>query len=82
MEGKTKGHNVVKITYDHYGEKIYDPKWCLVSESSGDACALCDGQFFGESTSSAKYKVKHVFKGGITCVKCLEIIKGIQAIRL
>ena len=75
-------HTVVKIITSHDGEKRETQKWCYVAIGAGDLCTLCEGEYFGLSSSGCEYKIKEVKRGGITCDRCLTIINTIKAIKL
>lgn len=74
-------NNLVKILVDDFGEKIENPKWCLSVNWSGSQ-ALCSGQFYGIGESSAIYEERKAAKGGVTCARCLEMIKEIKDVKL
>jgi hypothetical protein len=74
-------HNLVKFITDDDGETM-EPLWhfpmCV-----GDANrALCNGHVFGEGESSAKFAVKIVQRGGISCPVCLSILKALKKVKL
>jgi hypothetical protein len=73
---------LVKILYNDDGEKQNSPKWHLVTRYSDSPRAVCTGEVFGMGESRAVYKDKYSEKGGITCPKCLEIIKWYKSIKL
>ena len=56
--------------------------WCLAVFSGGGYNTLCTGEFFGDGEGIATYKEKHTKRGGITCPKCLSMIKDFKAIKL
>lgn len=74
-------HTLVKITSNDDGDKIQNPKWHWIMTIDADR-TLCGGEAFGEGESNAKFKLKTLKKGGITCPLCLSIIKEIKAIEL
>jgi len=62
-----------------------DQRWHVLTESSGEAAMLCTGEFVDDASSSGNgscYELKSVSRGGITCEKCLEIVRVIKQIRL
>ena len=73
---------LVKLLTDDDGYKIDKPKWHYVVTLTGDPATLCSGEFFGIGQSSCTYKEKTVERGGITCERCLKIIKEIKDIKL
>ena len=76
-------HTLVKIFKDDDGIKIENPVWHLSEPDSGQGGrALCTCEFYGGGESSVVFKTKTVEKGGINCVRCLEIINDIKAIKL
>lgn len=81
-------HTVVKITaYDTKSsgsdEVDYeDPVWHAVSANHGDMQILCSGLFFGMGNSDIEYQLKERKRGGITCYKCLRLIKAYKAVKL
>ena len=77
-------HGLVRIITNYDGEETGDCSWHLVDPSNpcGDA-PLCSGEFFGEEEECRiTFEVKHVKRGGITCLICLERLKAYKAIRL
>jgi len=70
---------VVKITTNDAGEKIKQPKWCLVVNRAGGEMTFCGGEFFGFGGSHCEYEQK---EGRITCPECIEFIKEIKAVKL
>ena len=75
-------HSIVKITIDDDGE-VRDEKWCLVDPGNFQGPAtLCTVEFFGYGESNCIYKLKEVKRGGITCEKCIEILKSYKRIRM
>lgn len=77
-------HTVVKFTVDPMGDPTpkEDQVWHLMREYDGAPRAFCSGEVYGEGESRAEYKEKDVKVGGISCPKCMEMIKGIKSIRL
>jgi hypothetical protein len=76
------GHTVVKITKGDDGERRDDPVWCYVFNDVTGLQTLCCAEYFTFGESRCEYKTKSVDKGGITCKRCLEIIKHIKSIKL
>ncbi|MBL4759385.1 MAG: hypothetical protein JKY80_00815 [Mariprofundaceae bacterium] len=72
---------LVKITVDEDGYDE-DSGWHYIGEAGGSECCLCDGQVFGLGEGDAEFKIKEVKRGGITCDKCLRIIREHKAVRL
>lgn len=74
-------HELVKILTYEGGEIVNKPLWhwiqCIDARRS-----LCEGQAFGMGESDVEYETKTVPRGGITCPKCLEMIKEFKAIKL
>jgi hypothetical protein len=57
--------------------------WHLVDPCNYQGHAsLCHGQYFGYGESGIEFRTKVVVKGGITCPKCLAMVKGYKAVRL
>lgn len=75
-------HTIVKIIRDNDGEKAVNAKWHYSDNRAGCEMALCTGEVYGGADSCAEFKTKDVERGGITCLKCLEIIKEFKAIKL
>jgi hypothetical protein len=74
-------HNLVKFITDDDGEPM-DPLWHFPVCFDGSDRAICNGLVFGEGEGRAKFQVKQVKKGGITCPRCLEIIKMLKKVKL
>jgi len=74
-------HNLVKFITDDDGEPM-PPLWHYPLVIGDANRALCNGHVFGEGESGAKYEVKQVQRGGITCPECLKIIKMFKRIKL
>ena len=76
---------LVKILTDDDGNKKDNPKWCL-SHNFGDARrTVCTGECFGYGEGIAIFETKELKrrgKHGITCSRCIEIIKFCQSINL
>ncbi len=74
---------LVKFSMDDDGCIVDNAGWHLVDPANlqGNA-ALCTGEFFGGGESSVVFEVKSAQKGGITCLKCLEILKIYKAVKL
>jgi hypothetical protein len=73
--------DLVKILVDDGGDKRESPKWCLAVRNDGSKRTLCTGEAFGLGESTAIFKEKKANKG-ITCPKCIEIIKFYKSINL
>lgn len=74
-------HLLVKFITDDDGEPMA-PLWHFPM-SIGDANrAICNGHVFGEGESRAKFKIKTVQRGGITCPECLAIIRSFKKVKL
>jgi len=73
---------LVKLLTDDDGYKIDKSKWHYVVTFTDDPTTLCSDEFFGIGQSSCTYKEKTVERGGITCERCLKIIKEIKDIKL
>ena len=67
-------HTIVKIIRDNDGEKAVNAKWHYSDNRAGEV--------YGGADSCAEFKTKDVERRGITCLKCLEIIKEFKAIKL
>lgn len=75
-------NQLVKIIFDDDGEATNNDSWHLAVQPDGSPRTLCTGEVFGGGEGEAVYKTKSVERGGITCPKCLEIIKQFKAIKL
>ncbi len=76
-------NQLVKLLSTDDGDENIDPKWCLIDPGNfmGQA-TLCTGEFFGQGESACRYELKEAERGGITCGKCLELLKIYKAVRL
>ena len=74
-------HNLVKFITDEDGEPM-PPLWHYPVVSGGSNVGLCNGQVFGEGEGNAKFEVKTVQRGGITCPDCLYMIKAFKKVKL
>lgn len=72
---------LVKILTDSDGEKIENPVWCY-AVSTDEQRTLCYGQAFGDYQCEVQYSIKEVKTGGITCPRCLSLVREIKSIRL
>ena len=59
---------------DGMGDVLLSPKWCAMGEYEFTLCSL--------PTPEGEHLVKNVVRGGVTCPKCLRVIKHVKAIRL
>lgn len=60
-----------------------DTGWHLVGLGGGsDPSILCSGLVFGFGVSGIQYEEKQVKRGGITCERCLRLIKAYKAVKL
>jgi hypothetical protein len=75
-------HVVVKICVDDDGTTIDNPVWHLYETDGGGHHALCTVEFLGGGESRCVYETKEVKRGGITCERCLEILRRHKSIRL
>lgn len=78
-------NQLVKITKTDDGETIpeSEQKWCLVDpRPSADTIRSLCTQDALDSDTSAEWEEKSVSRGGITCDKCLAIIKEYKAVKL
>lgn len=73
---------VVKITEDNWGEKVENPKWCLVVNDDATDRTLCGGEAFGTGDSAAEFEIKDGKRGSITCPDCKSKIKWFKSIPL
>ena len=65
--------------------ELQEQRWHVVHNLTGESSLLCTGEFIDDASSSgngSRYETKSVSRGGITCEKCLEIVKAIKSIRL
>jgi hypothetical protein len=74
-------HNLVKILTNEDGDQELGYWHYPVSFDWSNRC-LCSGQVFGEGEGSATFETKIVQRGGITCPKCLSIIKSFKKVKL
>lgn len=75
-------NQVVQIIADGSGEETNDTSWHYVVQHGDSPRTLCSGEVFGDAEGSAIYRSKSVVRGGITCPKCLLIIKQFKAKKL
>lgn len=77
-------HKIVKLFTDDYGEEYEEEEqvWHLSTIATGDPVVLCSGEFYGLGQSGCKFEEKIVSYGGITCNKCIEIIKLHKSLKL
>lgn len=78
-------NHLIKMTMDDDCEPIPvdEQKWCLEnpSPSLDTNRVLCTGDALDTDTR-ATWEEKTVVRGGITCDKCIAIIKEFKAIKL
>lgn len=75
-------HELVMLLTDE-DEIAYDePVWCLVSGHGSDPARMCTNEYFGYGQGAATYETKTVKRGGITCERCLVIVREHKAIKL
>ena len=77
-------NNLVKILSSDDGEPREEDlkNWHFVIISCGDPCTLCEGEYFGAGQSGCDFETKQVKRGGITCPKCIEMIKMFKSVKL
>lgn len=75
-------NKTVRILQNDDGDEIHSPYWCLVVQPDGADRTLCTGEAFGAGESSVVFIERLTKKGGITCPKCLSIIKYYKSIKL
>ena len=80
-------NNLVLQLVDDDGDpvELQDQRWHVLHESTGEAAMLCTGEFVDDASSSgngSRYALRSVIRGGITCKKCLEIVRTIKSIKL
>lgn len=73
---------LVKILVSDDGEKQKYAKWHLVEHYGDSPRTICTGEVFGCGEGTAEYKEKISKKGGVTCQKCLSIIKWYKDLKL
>jgi len=66
---------------DDDGNEIHEDEWHIADPSADVARILCTGEAI-DGDSLVILDSKEVKRGGITCKKCLQIIKDFKAIRL
>ena len=78
-------NHLIRILTSDRGE-IYDEDfaklWHIAIESAGCVETLCGGEVVGFGASGCKYEEKTVKRGGITCEKCIEVLKSIKRVKL
>ena len=78
-------NHLIRILTSDDGE-IYDEDfaklWHVAIESAGCTGTLCGGEVVGYGNSACEYKYKAVKRGGITCDKCIEVLKSIKGVKL
>lgn len=76
-------NNLVMLTVTEDGEEISieKRKWCLSVNHGSNWEIACCNQIL-DTEVDAKWEKKSVQRGGITCPKCLEIIKFYKSIKL
>ncbi len=60
-------------------------RWHVMQSDVGDVGLLCSGEFVDDAASSGNgesYIFKSVRRGGVTCEKCLSIVRTIKAVKL
>jgi len=80
-------HEVVRQIVDDDGHPVLkvDQRWHYTSDYSGDHALLCTGEFLSDGAASGNgelYEFKTVKRGGITCERCIQIIRAHKAVRL
>jgi hypothetical protein len=75
-------HELVKIIADNDGDETGDESWHFFQNFDSSPRTVCGGEVFGDGEGEAVFKTKTVARGGITCRKCLKIIKEFKAIKL
>ena len=84
-QGGTMANSLVKIFIDEDGLKVpkEDQRWCLADPSPqlDTERVLCSGQVLDIDTH-AQWEEKITKRGGITCDKCLEAVRGYKQIKL
>ena len=71
--------HVVKLNINEDGGEINDPEWHLIVTWDGSPRTFCSGEVFGFGEGNARGDTKD---GQITCLKCIQQIKEIKAVRL
>ena len=66
---------------DRYDDE-FAKLWHVAIESAGCTVTLCGGEAVGVGVSGCEYKEKSVKRGGITCGKCIEVLKAIKGVKL
>lgn len=74
-------NTLVMIVTNEDGEEE-EPLWHAINPHADDLMVLCSGQYFGDGASECTYKTKDIIRGGISCPKCVEIIKFYKSIKL
>ena len=75
-------HTLVKRITDDEGEACEDDRWHLIGLGDLDTIrVLCTGEAY-DGASNLVLETKQNRRGGITCSKCLEIVKEFKAIKL
>lgn len=71
----------VKIITDDFGEP-QEPVWHISWVDAGSPQTFCGGEVFGFGEGNATYEERTVKRGGITCEKCLKLIRAAKSVRL
>ena len=74
-------NNLIKRMSDDDGVGIDNDHWHLYAPAVEVNRILCTGEAMDED-SEIVIKEKSVMRGGITCPKCLELIKTLKKVRL
>lgn len=77
-------NHLVRILSDDDGEDKDDANvWHLVDPCNEQGpAALCTQEFFGDGESACTFEEKNVARGGVTCSKCLKIVRTYKAVKL
>lgn len=77
-------NHLIKMTIDDDGEviEVEDQKWCLSSPAGNDAGRVLCTHAVLDSDTNATWEDKSVVRGGITCEKCISIVRAFKAIKL
>lgn len=70
-------NSLVRILSDDDGTKIpkEDQVWHLYNTFWDGNRVVCSGEVFGEGEGTVTFQTRTTERGGITCKKCIKIIK-------
>lgn len=77
-------NNLVRLITTDDGDTNIDPDiWHLVDPANPQGTAsLCTQEFFGGGESACEFEMKTAKRGGVTCQRCIDIVKIYKAVKL